>query len=228
MKQFIKLALPVVLVFKLGSAAAQVASNGNINQLPLYGGLEKSRSLKKADATFLAFCDQNFPTRKEASVYHSKKGWDFFYAKDSETAIKRFNQAWLLDSTNASAYWGFGVVEGQRQHPADALRYFQISRRHNPANRRLLIDMAQALLSRYDVTHHSPDLDTAVARLQEYLADTSDTKGTTDAYMKMAVAYFFKRDYRNAWEYVDSASTLDATATHNWEFIPELQKASPR
>ncbi|MFC6223234.1 tetratricopeptide repeat protein [Hymenobacter artigasi] len=214
----------VLLGSNMGAATAQVASDGNINLIPMYGGFKKSRALQKADARLLA----DFPDRRVAATQFAQRGWDFFYANDFTTAIKRFNQAWLLDSTNASAYWGFGVIEGQRQHPTDALRYFQISRRHNPANRRLLIDMAQALLSRYDVTHHSPDLDTAVAKLQEYLADTSDAKGTTDAYMKMAVAYFFKHDYSNAWKYVDSASALDATATHNWEFIPELQKASPR
>ena len=228
MNQLLKLVLPFILVVNIGSATAQVASNGDINLLPLYGGLEKSRALKKADAKFLAFCDQNFPSRKEAAAHHAKRGWEFFYANDFSTAIKRFNQAWLLDSTNASAYWGFGVIEGQRQHNSDALRYFQNSLRLDPTNRRLLIDISQALISRYVVTRHSPDLDTAIARLQEYLTDTSDTKGTTDAYMRMAAAHFLKRDYANAWKYVDHTTALDANATHDWGLLPELQKAAPR
>lgn len=228
MHQIRRLVLPIVLLIKAGTATAQVARDGDANLLPMYGKEEKSRALQKADAKFLAFCDQNFPNRKEAATYHAKKGWDFFYASDFTTAIKRYNQAWLLDSTNASAYWGFGVIEGQRQHNTDALRYFQTSLRLNPANRRLLVDMAQALLSRYDVTHHAPDLDTAIGWLQVYLTDTSDTKGTLDAYMRMAVAHFFKRDYANAWKYVDLTNAMDATATHNWEFLPELKKVSPR
>ena len=223
-----RLVLPILLLIEAGTATAQVARDGDVNLLPMYGKEEKSRALQKADAKFLAFSDQNFPNRKAAATYHAQKGWDFFYANDFTTAIKRYNQAWLLDSTNASAYWGFGVIEGQRQHNTDALRYFQISRRLNPANRRLLIDMAQALLGRYDVTHYAPDLDAGINRLEEYLTDTSDAKGTTDAYMKMAVAQFFKRDYGRAWKYVDLTTALDATATQDWKFLPMLQKAAPR
>lgn len=59
----------------------------------MYSGEEKSRALQKADVAFLAFCDKNFPSRKEAAAYHAKKGWDFFYASDFTTAIKRYNQA---------------------------------------------------------------------------------------------------------------------------------------
>ena len=51
--------------------SAQVARNGDINLLPMYGGLEKSRALRKADAQFLAFCDQHFATRKEAAAHHA-------------------------------------------------------------------------------------------------------------------------------------------------------------
>lgn len=228
MSRLLKLVMPAVLLINSGAASAQGAREGDVNLLPMYGNEAKSRTLQKADEKFLAFCDLNFPSRKEAATYHAKKGWDFFYANDFTTAIKRYNQAWLLDSTNASAYWGFGVIEGERQHNTDALRYFQSSLRLNPANRRLLVDMSQALLSRYQVTHHSPDLDAAISQLQEYLTDTTDAKGTTDAYKRMAVAQFFKRDYVNSWKYVDLASALDATATHDWEFLPELQKTAPR
>ena len=217
-----------ILSVKATSASAQVVRDGDINLLPMYGGVEKSRSLRKADAEFLAFCDKNFPSRKEAAAHHAAKGWEFFYANDFKTAIKRYNQAWLLDSTNASAYWGFGVIEGRQEHNTEALRYFQLSLRHAPASRRLLIDISQALLSRYLVTRYQPDLDMAMQRLQEYLTDTSDAKGTTDAYMRLAAAYYFKHDYANAWKYVDQTRAMDASALQGWPLLDELQKASPR
>lgn len=228
MKPFALLLAVAFLCPRTALVSAQTAKSGDINLLPMYGGFEKSRALRKADAEFLAFCDQKFSDRRDAANQFAKRGWDYFYAGDPATAIKRYNQAWLLDSTNAAAYWGFGVIEGQRQHNTDALRYFQISLRLNPTNRRLLVDMAQALLSRFDATHYSPDLDAAISRLEEYLTDTSDAKATTDAYKKLAVAHFFKRDYANAWKYVDLTTALDATATHDWEFLPVLQKAAPR
>lgn len=210
------------------NASAQVVRNGDINLLPMYGGVEKGRSLRKADAEFLAFCDKKFPSRKEAAAHHAAKGWEYFYANDFKTAIKRYNQAWLLDSTNASAYWGFGVIEGRQEHITEALRYFQLSLRYAPANRRLLIDISQALISRYLVTWYQPDLDMAMQRLQEYLTDTSDAKGTTDVYMRLAAAYYFKHDYANAWKYIDQTRAADASALQGWPLLDELQKASPR
>lgn len=228
MKQLATFLTVALLSLKAASASAQAARNGDINLLPMYGGVEKSRALRKADAEFLAFCDQNFPSRKEAAAHHAKRGWNYFYANDYNTAIKRYNQAWLLDSTNASAYWGFGIIEGTRGHSTEALRYFQLSLRHNPANRRLLLDIGQALLDRYLLTRYMPDLDMAMQRLQEYLTDTSDAKGTTDAYMRLAAAYYFKRDYINAWKYIDQTRVLDATALDGWPLLTELQKAAPR
>lgn len=93
MQRLLRLVLPVVLLMKFSCATAQVARDGNVNLLTMYSGEEKSRALQKADVAFLAFCDKNFPSRKEAAAYHAKKGWDFFYASDFTTAIKRYNQA---------------------------------------------------------------------------------------------------------------------------------------
>jgi tetratricopeptide (TPR) repeat protein len=225
MKPLLKVIVTVTLAFYLKPVAAQ---DSKINLLPMYGGFKKSKALQRADADFLTYCDQNFPSRKEAAAQFAKRGWDFYYANDYSTAVKRYNQAWLLDSTNASAYWGFGVIEGNRQNNTDALRYFQTSLRLDPTNRRVFVDMGQALISRYLVMHYSPDLDVAIEKLQLYLADTSDVKVTTDAYMRMAVAYFFKKEYATAWKYADLTTALSPDAAHDWELLPELQKAAPR
>ena len=93
---------------------------------------------------------------------------------------------------------------------------------------RWLVDTGQALISRYLVTRSLPDLDMAMQRLQEYLTDTSYAKGTTDAYMRLAAAYYFKRDYTNAWKYIDQTKALDAAALQSWPLLDELQKSAPR
>ena len=39
--------------------------------------------------------------------------WKAFYECYLDTAIKRFNQAWMFDRKNLEVYWGLGLVTGQ-------------------------------------------------------------------------------------------------------------------
>ena len=215
--------LSIFLFCKMGDASAQVVRDGNINLIPMYGGVKKSRALQKADARLLA----DFPNRREAATQFAKRGWDYFYAKDPETAIKRFNQAWLLDSTNAEAYWGFGVIEGGRRHNTDALRYLQRSIQLNPTKKRILVDVAEALIGRYELTHQPADLDSALVQLRLFLLSIPDGKLTTEANMRFAVVYYLKRDYFAAWQYVDQVKFLNPAVITDWELIPRLEKDSP-
>lgn len=228
MNRLLKLAALALLLGNAGAVAAQVSNDGNINLLPRYGGFKKNWRLRLADERFLAECDKNFASRKEAAAHHAKRGWEYYAAHDFTTAIKRYNQAWLLDSTNASAYWGFGAIEAQNQHYTDALRYLRTSVRLDSTNQRIHVDMARAYLSRYLMTHFMPDVDAGIAQLQRYLTSTSDRKVTLDAYEQMASGLFFKRDYSASWQYVDLAANLDSSILRQWKVVGELQKTAPR
>ncbi len=129
------------------------------------------------------------------------------------TAIKRFNQAWLLDSTNATAYWGFGAVTGERREYTTSLNYFQMARKLDPSNTKVMLDVSQTLLMRYEVTKQSADLDNAITSIQVFLDDSHDASGNFQAYEKMAAAYLFKGDYPAAWEYADKATRINPVGT---------------
>lgn len=86
-----------------------------INILPRYGYKRKCAEQIKFDLEFLSECDARFTSRKEAARYYIGSGWELFNKKDMDTAMKRFNQAWLLDSTNAEVYSGFGNVLGMKR-----------------------------------------------------------------------------------------------------------------
>lgn len=44
----------------------------------------------------------------------AKKAWQYFYQGKLETAMRRFNQAYMFDPENAEVFWGFGLILGQR------------------------------------------------------------------------------------------------------------------
>jgi tetratricopeptide (TPR) repeat protein len=86
----------------------------DINTLPMYGHVKKCKEQLDSDKDFLTQCDKEFKNRKEAAQFHVDKGWEYFYKNQFETAMKRFNQAWLLDSLNADIFWGYGNILGMK------------------------------------------------------------------------------------------------------------------
>ena len=103
------------LLLLIGCSTSSVNCPEGISLLPRYGSKPKCPEQIEADRAFLASCDKQFTSRKLASEHHTVAGWGFFEQRQLDTAMKRFNQAWLLDSTNADVYWGFASVLGMRQ-----------------------------------------------------------------------------------------------------------------
>ena len=222
----------ILLLFALltveTAAMAQSGRDGSCNLLPQYGGVHKSKALRKVDEQFLTFCDQHFASRAEAATYHANKGWDFLRRADATTAIKRFNQAWLLDSTNAMAYWGFGAICGQRGEYTASLHYFQLTTKHDASNKRVLVDIGETLLRQFQLTRQPADLNNAVKSLQFFLADSHDSSGNFEAYEKLMLAYLLQDDYANAWKCVDLATVLNPMGVQKWASLAKLRHQSPR
>ncbi len=84
-----------------------------INELPMYGFREKTAAQKNADNKFIKKAYE-IGTREKAVRDANRSGWKFLNKKDMKAAIKRFNQAWLLDQTNGDAYWGFATIVSDR------------------------------------------------------------------------------------------------------------------
>jgi tetratricopeptide (TPR) repeat protein len=226
------LALSVLLV-GAGEAAAQMAIAGKpINELPMYGGARKNRAARQADAAFLAQCDAQYPSRRAASQYHAARGMDYAQQGDAATATKRFNQAWLLDSTNAEVYWGFGVVSSLQGDYDAALGFLQRSQRQLPDNPALLADLGNTFLRRHGRTRRAEDLTQGLRCCEQALAAPTTGSGLPPAravpvYVNLAVGYYHKKDYAQAWQWVARAEAVDA-AQLNPGFLEALSQALPR
>ena len=92
-----------------------------INEIPEYGHQPKSAEMEKADQEFLAIA-QKYP---DAANQMLQKGWAFVQRGDMISAIKRFNQAWLIDSTRWEVYWGFAVTEGKQEKIESSKHYYE-------------------------------------------------------------------------------------------------------
>ena len=88
---------------------SRLAHAQDMNLLPKYGSQPKSDALKAADESFIPGMDKDYyGDRAKASMDMAMRGWQFLAAGDFDTAMRRFNLAWLLDHSNGTALWGMG------------------------------------------------------------------------------------------------------------------------
>lgn len=100
----------------------------SINEMPEYGNQPKSPELLQADQEFLNTVKGK---EKESFDHMMNVGWSFFQRGDIGTAIKRFNQAWLIDSTRYESYWGFAAAEGRLNNLETSKHYYEKALSHN-------------------------------------------------------------------------------------------------
>jgi tetratricopeptide (TPR) repeat protein len=159
----------------------------------MYGNKPKCKELIEADNEFFNACDKQFNTRKEASAYYSSRGWDYFYKNDMETAMKRFNQAWLLDSLNYQSYWGFGNIYGMNNKYSESLEYFNMAEKLNNKNPRLLESMSSSYLNIFNETKDVVYLDKGIEYLKKSFAIDSSNNRVLSFLVK-AYNYYVQRD----------------------------------
>src|SRR5689334_1911909 len=105
------------------------------NLKPMFGDkCTKSGSLKKADAKFIKTEVKRYGTPDSAANVYVAMAWSHFYRKDPETAMKRFNQAWLLNRNEPGVYFGFGHLTRYAfsKDPLEAEKYYKLGRDHDP------------------------------------------------------------------------------------------------
>ncbi len=89
----------------------------HIELLPMYGtdeGVQKTEAMRAADEQFIATILGKGYTRETGARKSIELGWSYFLKGDRDTAMKRFNQAWLLNPQNGDAIHGMAVVCAER------------------------------------------------------------------------------------------------------------------
>ncbi len=86
------------------------------------------------DERFVAEALRKYSSPQAAMQAHVNFGWHYLATGHTPTAIKRFNQAWLLDSTAADVYYGFSAYLRQLNRPTEAAQYEQMAQRRDKNN----------------------------------------------------------------------------------------------
>lgn len=83
-----------------------------IDEVPMYGGMDRSAipEVKAADEKFISDVSASFGSRNKASLMWVNQGYKFYREDKLGMAMRRFNQAWLLNPENPEVYAGFASV----------------------------------------------------------------------------------------------------------------------
>lgn len=189
------------LLLNLFLGAASYADDRLSNEMPMYGGADKSH------------IQPNIDFSKSAS----QLGWDYLAKGDTDTAIKRLNQAWMFDHKNAAALWGFGAVMGMRaeqeepiKNLKESVKFLKMAKSITPINARLTTDLAYSYIllgKELQAQNQNPEEEysSAYHLLNEAKAIQPDLSIT---YFYFSLLEFYKGNYSKAKDFLNKADSL--------------------
>lgn len=180
-------------------------SKTDIRMLPKYGNVDKTEQQKESDKDFIQTVLKQDSTHRKGSDHLIDLGFKYLN-RDIKTAMYRFNQAYLLDSTNTDIYWGFGAVYMTLGNYEKAKKQYQEGLNIEPGNTHLLTDYGTYFMAQYyalkpvDEENALVSLDSAITYMtQSNKLDPKDQNTT----FKLSILYWNKEDCENAWKYYD-------------------------
>lgn len=200
----------LLLLLSLSFSSIAFAGDRPSNELPMYGGMDKSHI--KPD--------------KKTSGEAAQLGWKYFYEGDYDTAIKRFNQAWMFNHDNVEALWGFGAVMGNRatkEEPLkninESIRCLNLAIALAPKNGRALADLAYSYTFLGSYLKDKGDQPTeAFSKAEKLFKDASLIEPAYPLiYSNWSILEFEKGNYSKANDLLNQAKKLGFRADPSYE-----------
>jgi tetratricopeptide (TPR) repeat protein len=200
------ISLLILVTLAIGrNSAAQSRDPGEI---PMYGGLDRQADpvLKGADDALIEGTTREFGSRRAASERFVDQGFRFYFQNDLSTAMRRFNQGWLLDPENPNVYYGFMAVLNDQQEFCAARdmadRAFERGLAKKPEE---LADAGRvsAICAMQDATLNDETKSAYVKKASEYYTQALQLQpNSAYVYGSWATASYWIGDYATAWRYV--------------------------
>ncbi|AKD04652.1 hypothetical protein POKO110462_19005 [Pontibacter korlensis] len=205
------------------SLAQEATAELSPRVLPMFGGKQKTEAEQKQDEKFLTSCDKNFRDRKEASKFFLERGWEYLNEGQVDTAMYRFNLAWLLNPDNKDTYWAFGLVTSARGDHQTAVDMYEKAIALDPKNSLLLSDAASSYLAVYKEKKKKKNLKKASSYL-----NTATSADSSNAYAlyNLSVVKYYEKQYGEAWDYLHKSRNINMSVI-DYGYIMELVAQMP-
>ncbi len=127
------------LAITFGMSSCKTNGQEVDNTKPMYGEVRKSEEYKKIDDLFIKESLEKFRTVDSAVYVQIDYSWRYFYHNDLKTAMKRFNQAWLLNPEFPDSYFGFAALLEMQKNRPEAERFYKMALEKDKGNERAKI-----------------------------------------------------------------------------------------
>lgn len=207
-----------------GSLTAATAASPRAARLqPLFGGLTAAQATQVIGEAQLKAIAASFASPAEASAFFANKGFEYLSENQPDTATYRFNLAWLLDSNNAEAYRGLGIVASAQPTPDAAIALLGTGLALAPTNSLLLSDLGTSHLIRYGQTKKKKDLTTGLELLQRA---TTLAPNNATAWQELARGLYYQEKYAEAWAAVHKGQSL-SPGSLDFNLVSDLLAKQP-
>ena len=212
-------------------ATTPVGSSKNVDQLPMYGGLDRQSipELKAADEKLIADTTAEFGTREKASEIFVEQGIRYYWEKNYATAMRRFNQAWLLNLKNPNVFWGFAVVYHDQEKICEAKDMIDRALSLGLSKPIALADAGRiyTLCASFSETPFDAATKKQLFSKSEDLFRRADAASPNNDYIYglWASAHYWQGEYAKAWEKVERMR--GAGGTPPGAFINLLREKMP-
>ncbi|GHT90060.1 hypothetical protein AGMMS49545_12830 [Betaproteobacteria bacterium] len=219
--QTLLVALVLCIAFLSEASFAQ-----NISLQPKYGAQSKNEAQKAADAKFLANIDERYKgDRKKAAEDVSARGWQFLRQNNYPDAMRRFNQAWLLDNTNGAALWGMAALSSLNGNSKESLKLFAEAERFIGNDLNFEVDYALTLGDIATRERNEALVNEAFARFERLHKRAPQH---TRNLQNWAIILFNVGHYAKAWEKIKLAERTPGGREIDPQFIAALSEKMPR
>jgi tetratricopeptide (TPR) repeat protein len=181
-----------------------------INEMPMYGGVPPTPEIQAANEAFIKQVSDAVGSRAKAAEISCQKGWILVDQGETATAMRRFNQAWLLDPSFEGPYWGFGAILGMLGDINGSVQMLEKAYAINNHDPRLLTDLGRSLAirGRQETPQSAPGA-AAFKRAEQLFHNALVLNPKYEpVYAQRAIALFYKEDYVGAWKNAHASQKL--------------------
>jgi Tfp pilus assembly protein PilF len=224
--------LALLIMVLIGFASTSHAQEQvPIDQVPMYGGLDRNSipELKAGDEKLISDTTRHYGSKEKASVAFVNNGFTYYQRDDLANAMRRFNQAWLLNPMNPEAFAGFGSILHDQGKVCEAMQMMEKALALNPPTFQGIYPDAGRIVTLCAVNDKtlSQESKTQLLERSEALYKKAEEVEPNKRYVysSWATAYYWREQYVDSWSMVAKERALGGKP--NEKFLGLLRAKMP-
>lgn len=198
----------------------------DMDLLPKYGSVPKTKAQAQADQRFIADMGKQYQgDRHKAASEIGKRGWVSLRQGRPDVAMRRFNQAWLLEANNGPAIWGMAAAQALLERNQEALILFAEAQQLMGGDLDFEVDHARALGMIGIQMDDKALIADALARFAQLQRRAPEHVLNLQNW---AITAYYLGNYAEAWQKIKLAEKKRRAHELDPGFLTELQKKMPR